>query len=184
MLWKPWPTDDFPSYKPTLISGIQFAMLNNQIRQPDWMEKWEHPMERGPQDVTRNVEVTGSPQTNSGLVNCYPDEVIGSPKWGGQECFTMLQKCFILVRRFQSEYSKNNNRWKAQSMATKTCISIVFPIIFPQPSAGEGEICIDPSHLPGVGVHHAGLLPCYRRLVEQLTQDTAEVAEIVFLSGV
>ena len=23
----------------------------------------------------------------------------------------------------------------------------------------------------GVGVHHAGLLPCYRRLVEQLTQD-------------
>lgn len=59
-----------------------------------------------------------------------------------------------------------------------------FPIVFPQPSAGEGEICIDPSHLPGVGVHHAGLLPCYRRLVEQLTQDTAEVAEIVFLSGV
>ncbi|CAK9031886.1 Uncharacterized helicase C17H9.02 [Durusdinium trenchii] len=26
--------------------------------------------------------------------------------------------------------------------------------------------------LRGVGVHHAGLLPCYRRLVEQLTQDS------------
>ena len=36
-------------------------MLNNQIRQPDWMEKWKHPMARGPQDVIRNVEVTGSP---------------------------------------------------------------------------------------------------------------------------
>jgi replicative superfamily II helicase len=65
----------------------------------------------------------------------------------------------------------------------KTYISTVFPIIFPQPSAREGEICIDLLHLPGVGVHHAGLLPCYRRLVEQLTQDTAEIAEIVFLSG-
>lgn len=102
-------------------------MLNNQIRQPDWMEKREHPMERGPQDVTRNVEVTGSPQTNSGLVNCYPDEVIGSPKSGGQECFTMLQKCFIMVHRFQSEYKQKNNRWKAQSMAKKH----VFPQYFP-----------------------------------------------------